>query len=96
MGVKRAQAVIELNADAILASTIISHDDIHYKNMKRIHELAVEKGIRDKVMIVAGGTQVTPEIAVKQGVDAGFGRGSKGVHVATFLVKKRKEMEQNK
>jgi D-ornithine aminomutase E component len=64
--------------------------------MKRIHELAVEKGIRDKVMIVAGGTQVTPEIAVKQGVDAGFGRGSKGVHVATFLVKKRKEMEQNK
>jgi D-ornithine 4,5-aminomutase subunit beta len=26
------------------------------------------------------------------GVDAGFGRGTKGVHVATFLVKKRKEM----
>ena len=93
---KLVDAAIELNADAILASTIISHDDIHYKNMKRIHELAVEKGIRDKVMIVAGGTQVTPEIAVKQGVDAGFGRGSKGVHVATFLVKKRKEMEQNK
>lgn len=90
---KLVDAAIELNADAILASTIISHDDIHYKNMKRIHELAVEKGIRDKVMIVAGGTQVTPEIAVKQGVDAGFGRGSKGVHVATFLVKKRREMQ---
>ena len=81
-----------MNADAILASTIISHDDIHYKNMKRIHELAVEKGIRDKVIIIAGGTQVTPENAVKQGVDAGFGRGSKGVHVATFLVNKKKEM----
>lgn len=93
---KLVDAAIELNVDAILASTIISHDDIHYKNMKRIHELAVEKGIRDKVIIVAGGTQVTPEIAVKQGVDAGFGRGSKGVHVATFLVNKRKEMEQNK
>lgn len=91
---KLVDAAIELNADAILASTIISHDDIHYKNMKRIHELAVEKGIRDKVMIVAGGTQVTPEIAVKQGVDAGFGRGSKGVHVATFLVNKRKEMKK--
>lgn len=89
---KLVDAAIELNADAILASTIISHDDIHYKNMKRIHELAIEKGIRDKVIIVAGGTQVTPEIAVKQGVDAGFGRGSKGVHVATFLVNKKKEL----
>ncbi|QEK12089.1 LuxR family transcriptional regulator [Crassaminicella thermophila] len=89
---KLVDAAIELNADAILASTIISHDDIHYKNMKRIHELCVEKGIRDKIIIACGGTQVTPEIAVKQGVDAGFGRGSKGIHVATFLVKKRKEM----
>lgn len=79
-----------------MASTIISHDDIHYKNMKRIHELAVEKGIRDKIMIGCGGTQVTPEVAVKQGVDAGFGRGSKGIHVATFLVKKRREMREGK
>ena len=93
---KLVDAAIELNADAILASTIISHDDIHYKNMKRIHELAVEKGIRDKVMVAAGGTQVSPEIAVQHGVDAGFGRGSKGVHVATFLVKKRKEMKEGK
>ena len=89
---KLVDAAIELNADAILASTIISHDDVHYKNMRKIHELAIEKGIRDKIMILTGGTQVTPEIAVKQGVDAGFGRGSKGVHVATFLVKNRKEM----
>ncbi|WIF94388.1 D-ornithine 4,5-aminomutase subunit OraE [Caminicella sporogenes] len=92
---KLVDAAIELNADAILASTIISHDDIHYKNMKRIHEYCVEKGIRDKIIIACGGTQVTPEIAVQQGVDAGFGRGSKGIHVATFLVKKRREMEQN-
>ena len=61
--------------------------------MRRIHELCIEKGIRDKVMILAGGTQVTPEIAVKQGIDAGFGRGTKGIHVATFLVKRRAEME---
>lgn len=93
---KLVDAAIEINADAILASTIISHDDIHYKNMKRIHELAVEKGVRDSIMIAAGGTQVTPEIALKQGVDAGFGRGSKGINVATFLVKKRREMKEGK
>ncbi|KAB3527650.1 D-ornithine 4,5-aminomutase subunit OraE [Alkaliphilus serpentinus] len=89
---KLVDAAIEVNADGILASTIISHDDIHYKNMKRIHEYCVEKGIRDKMIIACGGTQVTPEIAVQQGVDAGFGRGTKGVHVATFFVNKRKEM----
>ena len=91
---KLVDAAIELNADAILASTIISHDDTHYKNMKRIHEYCVEKGIRDKIMIACGGTQVTPEIAVQQGVDAGFGRGTKGVNVATFLVEKRREMKK--
>ncbi len=89
---KLIDAAIELNADAILASTIISHDDIHYKSMKLMHELCVEKGIRDKIILACGGTQVSNELAVEQGVDAGFGRGTKGVHVATFLVKKRREM----
>lgn len=90
---KLLDAAIELNADAILTSTIISHDDIHYKNMKKLHELAVEKGVRDKIIILGGGTQVSNEMAVKSGMDAGFGRGTKGANVATFLVEKRRAME---
>ncbi|HLR34988.1 MAG TPA: D-ornithine 4,5-aminomutase subunit OraE [Tissierellales bacterium] len=90
---KLVDAAIEINADAILASTIISHDDIHYKNMKKLHELAIEKGIRDDIIIAVGGTQVSNELAIKNGVDAGFGRGTNGSHVATFLVKKRREMK---
>ena len=89
---KLVDAAIELNADVILASTIISHDDIHYKNMKKLHDLAVEKGIREKVIICAGGTQVTPEIAREQGMDEGFGKYDRGVNVATFFVKRKKEM----
>lgn len=89
---KLVDAAIELKADCILASTIISHDDIHYKNMKKLHEYAIEKGIRDRIVICAGGTQVTPEIARKNGMDEGFGRGSKGVHVATTMVMRRKEI----
>lgn len=88
---KLVDAAVELNAEAILASTIISHDNIHYKNMKRIHELAVEKGIRDDVIIVAGGTQVIPEEAVKTGIDAGFGRNSHGIDVASFLIEERQK-----
>jgi D-ornithine 4,5-aminomutase subunit beta len=91
---KLVDAAIELNADGILASTIISHDDIHYKNMKKLHEYAIEKGVRDKLCLAAGGTQVTPEIARKNGMDEGFTRGAKGIHVATFLVKCREEKQK--
>ncbi|UUX33505.1 D-ornithine 4,5-aminomutase subunit OraE [Fundicoccus culcitae] len=90
---KIVDAAIEMDADAIMASTIISHDEIHYKNMKRINDLCVEKGVRDKLILLAGGTQVVPEIAVKNGMDAGFGRGTKGVSVATALVEARWERE---
>lgn len=92
---KLVDAAIEINADAILMSTIISHDEIHYKNMKKIHEYAMEKGVRDRFLIIAGGTQVIQENAIKQGVDAGFGRGTKGQHVASFLVKRHKEVHNS-
>ena len=90
---KLVNAAVELNADAIMASTIISHDDIHYKNIAKIDQIAREMGIRDKIIFIAGGTQVTPELARKAGADEGFGRGSHGVHNATFLIKRRWEME---
>lgn len=88
---KVVNAAIETNAEAILISTIITHNDIHRTNMRKLHDLCVEKGIRDKVALVAGGTQVTNDIAVDSGMDAGFGRGTKGHHVASFLVKHRME-----
>ena len=89
---KCVDAAIESDAQAILISTIISHDDIHYKNMKKLHDICVEKGVRDRFLLIAGGTQVSPEVAVLQGIDAGFGRKTKGNHVATFLVKYRKDV----
>jgi D-ornithine 4,5-aminomutase subunit beta len=87
---KLVDAAVELNAEVILASTIISHDNIHYKNMKRINDLAIEKGIRGQVIICAGGTQVIPEEAMKTGIDAGFGRNSHGIDVATFIIEERR------
>ena len=87
---KLLQAAVETNAEVVMASVIISHDDIHYKNIAAIDKLAREMGIRDKIIFIAGGTQVTPELAVKAGADAGFGRGAKGIHNATFIVKERR------
>lgn len=89
---KLVDAAIETNATAILMSTIITHDDVHIKNMKKVNDLCIEKGIRDKVIIICGGTQVTNEIAIEAGLDAGFGRGTHGIDVASYIVKKRREM----
>jgi D-ornithine 4,5-aminomutase subunit beta len=90
---KVVDAAIETAADAILISTIISHAEIHRINMRRLDQLCREKGIRDKVILIAGGTQVTNDIAREEGMDVGFGRGTKGHHVASFLVKKRRGQE---
>ncbi len=86
---KVVDAAIEINAGAILISTIISHNDIHRRNMKKLHDLCVEKGIRDKIILIAGGTQVNNELAVEAGMDAGFGRGTHGEDVASFIVKSK-------
>lgn len=93
---KLADAAVELGADAVLASTVISHADIHRLNMRRLHQYCQERGIRDKLIVVCGGTQVTNELAVMEGMDAGFGRGTKGVQVASLLVKRHKELGSNK
>ncbi|TVP96605.1 MAG: LuxR family transcriptional regulator [Acholeplasmatales bacterium] len=92
---KFVDAAIEMDAQCIMMSTIISHDDTHYKNMEKLHQYAVEKGVRDRLILIAGGTQVTPEIARKHQIDQGFGRGTKGHHIASYLVKRLQEMHHD-
>ena len=90
---KFVDAAIEMNAQCIMMSTIISHDDVHYKNMQKLHDYAVEKGVRKKLILLAGGTQVTPDLARKYSMDQGFGRGTKGIHIASFIVNRIRMME---
>ncbi|WP_243108716.1 D-ornithine 4,5-aminomutase subunit OraE [Clostridium rectalis] len=85
---KLVDAAIEAKAQAILCSTIITHNDVHTKNMQKLNDLCVEKGVREKLILVSGGTQVTDEIARENGMDVGFGRGSNGTDVASFIIKK--------
>ncbi len=89
---KFIDAAVETGAEAILLSTIITHNEVHVSNMTKIAQLAVEKGVRNKVIIISGGTQITNDLAVACGMDAGFGRGTKGINVASFLVKKKRAL----
>ena len=84
---KLVDAAIETGAQAILISTIISHNDVHRAQMKKLAELCREKGIREKIVLIAGGTQVNREMAKETGLDATFGRGTKGIHVVNAMVK---------
>jgi D-ornithine 4,5-aminomutase subunit beta len=88
---KFVDAAIETKSNVIMMSTIISHDDVHYKNMEKLHNYAIEKGVRDQLVLIAGGTQVTPEIARNNKMDQGFGRGTKGIHIASFIMDYHKE-----
>lgn len=89
---KLVDAAIETGAHAILISTIISHNDVHRAQMRKLAELCIEKGIRDKVILIAGGTQVNREMAKETGLDATFGRGTKGLHVVNAMVKALRPM----
>jgi D-ornithine 4,5-aminomutase subunit beta len=84
---KLVDAAIETGAQAILISTIISHSDVHRQNMRKLAELCKEKGIRDRIVLIAGGTQVNRDMAKETGLDATFGRGTKGIHVVNAIVK---------
>jgi D-ornithine 4,5-aminomutase subunit beta len=65
-----------LGAGTVLISTIVTHGGVHERSMRALHELAVRRGLRDRLVLVAGGTLVTDELARACGMDAGFGRGA--------------------
>jgi len=84
---KVLDAAIEHAATVVLISTIITHAEVHREMMQKLADLAEEKGVRHKLLLISGGTQVTDEIARESGMDAGFGRRTKGLDVASFVVK---------
>ncbi len=85
---KLLDAAVETAAQVVLMSTIVSHHELHRHNMRQLSDLAVERGVRDRLLLIAGGPQVTDELARDCGLDAGFGRGTSGRQVASFIVRR--------
>ncbi len=78
-------------ARVVLISTIVTHGNVHERNMRLLQELAQERGIRNELVLIGGGTQVTDALARACGLDAGFGRGTTGQDVASFVVRTMRE-----
>ena len=77
---------IEKNADVLLVSQTVTQKEVHLKNMIELVELLESEGIRDKVILIAGGARITHELAKELGYDAGFGPGSFAEDVASFAI----------
>ncbi|MEW9121930.1 MAG: OAM dimerization domain-containing protein [Thermotaleaceae bacterium] len=77
---------IELDADVILVSQVVTQKDVHIPNLTQLNELLEAEGIRNKVVLVCGGPRLNHELAKELGYDAGFGSGSYAEDVASFAV----------
>ena len=77
---------IEINADAILVSQVVTQKGVHVDNLTNLIELLEAEGLRNKVIVIAGGPRITHEVAKELGYDAGFGPKKFADDVASFIV----------
>lgn len=80
------QKAIELKADVLLVSQTVTQKDVHIQNMTNLVELLEAEGLRDKVILIAGGARITNDLAKELGYDAGFGPGKYADDVATYAL----------
>ena len=77
---------VELKADAILISQVVTQKEVHVNNLANMIELLEAEGIRENIVVVAGGPRITHEVAKELGYDAGFGAKKYAEDVASFIV----------
>ncbi|MCX7569638.1 cobalamin-dependent protein [Tumebacillus sp. DT12] len=77
---------IELKADAILVSQVVTQKDVHLPNLAELVELLEAEGLRERLVLVCGGPRIGHELALELGYDAGFGPGTLAPDVASYVV----------
>lgn len=77
---------LDVEADAILVSQVVTEKDIHIPNLTQLVEMLEAEGFRDEVVLICGGPRISHELAVELGFDAGFGPGTLPPEVASFIA----------
>jgi beta-lysine 5,6-aminomutase beta subunit len=80
------QKAIETDADAVLVSQVVTQKNVHIANLTRLVDLVEAEGIRDDVILIAGGPRINHELALELGFDAGFGPGTLPSQVAAYIA----------
>jgi beta-lysine 5,6-aminomutase beta subunit len=83
----------ELKADAILVSQTVTQQNLHVYNLTHLVDLLEAEGLRDDILLICGGFQITDELAKELGFDRGFSRGTYPNHVASFIAREMAERE---
>ena len=83
---------VKANAiDAVLASQVVTQKGSDVTNFTSLVELLEAEGLRERVILIAGGPRVTNLLASELGYDAGFGRGTLPSDVAAFIAQRMAE-----
>lgn len=77
---------IELKADVLLVSQTVTQKNVHIHNLTELVELLEAEGLRDKVVLICGGSRISHELAKELGYDAGFGAQKYADDVASFFI----------
>ena len=77
--------------DAVLASQVVTQKGSDVANFTALSELLEAEGIRERVLLIAGGPRMTNLLAAELGYDAGFGRGTLPSEVASFVAHRMAE-----
>jgi beta-lysine 5,6-aminomutase beta subunit len=85
---------IEIKADAVLVSQVVTQKDIHIANLTKLIEIMEAEGIRDKLITIVGGPRITHQLAQELGYDAGFGPGTYAINVASYIVQEMKRRQE--
>lgn len=79
--------VVDLKADAVLISRVVTQRDEHVMELKKfIEALKNTPDLSPRLIKICGGPRITHEEALKWGFDAGFGPKTKPSEVASFIV----------
>jgi beta-lysine 5,6-aminomutase beta subunit len=81
-----ARFALEEKIDALLASQVVTQKGSDVANFTALSELLEAEGIRDRLLLIAGGPRMTNLLASELGYDAGFGRGTLPSEVAAFVA----------
>lgn len=76
---------LEMNADAILVSQIVTQRDVHKDNARQLVELLESRGLKGRFLLLLGGPRIDHKLGLELGFDAGFGPGTKPSDVANYL-----------
>ena len=84
------KTALDMNADAILVSQIVTQNNIHVQNLTKLIELVEAEGVREKFILIVGGPRINNAFAKELGYDAGFGPRTTPLEVASFLAQEAK------